>query len=833
MQTGERIRDYVLLEKVGDGGMGEVWKAEHAQIKRVDAIKILRDSVALRQEAKDRFLNEAELQGRMRHPNIVAVYGAFEEKGASCIVMQYVDGDSLEHRLHRKPLQLLPLPEVLSISTDVLAALEYAHTFPTGAIVHRDVKPSNILLDRSGRALLTDFGIAFALGGNRYTQAGTTLGTVYYMSPEQIQDPRTVNAKSDIYSFGCVLYELLAGRPPFGAETDTDFTIKSQHIKEMPTPIRTWNAHVPFDFEWIVYKALNKDPAMRFASCAEMSRALANAFATHMNTAAGGVVPLSQRQTGPQPIVTTQPAYVSPITSSSKNTPPPGNVSPITTVSTITPPPLVVVGPGSGGAGQPPPRRRTLLWVGLALLLLLLALGAFFFKDRLMTPSEEIILTLKGSTSVGDQLAPKMAEAFLRDQLKAEKTGSYVAKRDEKGRPYVHVWGDVPGKGREVIEIYATGSGDAFKCLAAPDGPDHCDLGMSSRPFNEGDRKASPSLPNLSGPANEHVIALDGIAMIVNPANPVSRLSIQQLRDLYTGQITNWKQVGGDDAPVDLYGRDKASGTREMFEQMVVGKDKQGKPIPVAVPDGHDKGESSEIVDAVLKSPNAIGYVSSPLAKGAKALAVSDGTSAALRPSDMAIVSEDYPINRRLFLYEPNNPTSMAGDFIVYAVNEKGQAVVTAANYAGLTPQAFEVTDVPADAPERYKENAAGFLKLGLSFRFASGKASSKTDSDNQLDNLAADNIARLEKYLKKHPGTIDQMLLVGYADSDGGKESNQILAMQRAKSIANDLALDRWNVPEDHIYSLGLLMPVATNDTPEGKRRNRRVEVWVPKGTE
>lgn len=811
MQTGDRIGDYVLLEKIGDGGMGEVWKAEHSQIKRVDAIKLLRDVAAIRQEAKDRFLNEAQVQGRLRHPNIVAVYDAFEERGTDCIVMQFVDGESLEHRLHRKPPQLLPLAEVLSISTDVLAALEYAHTFPGSTIVHRDVKPSNILLDHSGRALLTDFGIAFALGGNRLTQAGTTLGTVYYMSPEQIQDPRSVDARSDIYSFGCVLYELLAGRPPFGAETDTDFTIKSQHIKETPTPIRAWNAQVPFDFEWIVYKALNKDPGTRFQSCAEMSRALTNAFASHMKAVASGEVPVAQRRTGPQPIVNSQP------------TPTLQKTSP----GTVIPPPV------ASGFSTPPPKKRTLLWAALAAIVLLLGVAAFFLKDKLFGSSETIILVMKGSTSVGDELAPKMAEAFLRDELKADKTGSYIASKDDKGHAYVHVWGDVPGKSdRQVIEIYATGSGDAFKCLVAEEGPKHCDLGMSSRPFNEGDRRDNPSLPSLGGPANEHVVALDGIAVIVNPANSLTRLTIAQLRGLYTGQYTNWNQVGGADAPVELYGREKNSGTKDMFEQMVVGKDAQGHALPVIVPQDHQVDESGKIVDAVLSSPNAIGYVSSPLIKSAKALAISDGGGAALRPTQLAIVSEDYPISRRLFLYEPNNPSSIVQSFVRYAVNESGQRVVIEANYVGLTPEAIEVKDIPLDAPPLYQEIASRYARLGLSFRFASGKASSASGTDNELDNLARDNVSRLEAYLAKHPAAVSNLLLVGYADSVGGPGPNIPLAKARAMSVSQNLGEDDVRVPADHVYSLGLQMPVASNDTPEGRSRNRRVEVWVPRGT-
>ena len=757
MQKGDHIGQYVLIEKLGDGGMGEVWKAEHTRMYRVDAIKVLRESGVVRPEAAERFLNEARLQSRLHHPNIVAVHDTFEVNGVSCMAMQFVDGESLEQRLHRLQPQLMELSQVLRISTDVLSALEYAHWFPEGAVVHRDVKPSNILIDRSGRALLTDFGIAFALNGHRMTREGTTLGTVFYMSPEQIQDPRKVDSRSDIYSFGCVLYELLAGRPPFGAETDTDYTIKAMHVKETPTPLKKWNATVPFDFEWIVYKALNKDPVMRFASCADMARALGDAYSALQS---GSGIPVPPRRESTPVVPPALPVSNPPVAASGGyGSGSGGNAGlivhgPGELIAPSHPPMPELVKPVlQGGAG----RRRNRMWVGVVLLLALLLIAGFIASRFLLKPAEETILVMRGSTSVGDVLAPKMAEAFLRSQMKAEKTGSYVASKDDQGHVDVHVWGEVPGKSaRQVIEIFAKGSGDAFACLAAESGPDHCDLGMASRPFNDSDRKKYPSLANLSSPANEHVIALDGIAVIVNPSNPVSKLSIQQLQSIYTGKITNWNQVGGEDGSIDLYGRDKESGTAAMFAEMVVGKD------PQVVPASHQIRDSDAIVDAVMQSASAIGYVSSPLIKHAKALAISDGSGAALRPSELAIVTEDYPIGRRLFLYQTNlDRDSIAASFVSFAVNAQGQAVVSQAQYVGLTPKSFPANDIPSDAPPDYREIASKYDKLGLSFRFASGQADLGAKADQQLDNLANDNVARLETYLAQHKGAATDLSLI------------------------------------------------------------------------
>jgi phosphate transport system substrate-binding protein len=802
MQAGQRVGQYVLIDKLGHGGMGEVWKAEHTRMFRIDAIKILHASAAARPEAAERFLNEARLQSRLHHPNIVAIHDTFDDNGVTCMAMQFVDGASLEQLLRNIHPGVMELPRVLSISNDVLAALDYAHCFPAGAVVHRDVKPSNILIDPSGRALLTDFGIAFALNGNRLTREGTALGTVFYMSPEQIQDPRRVDARSDIYSFGCVLYELLAGRPPFGAESDTDYTIKAMHVKETPTPLRKWNASVPFDLEWIVYKALNKEPSLRFASCGEMASELRKALTAPLPPSIGNVAPQDGGAAANEGVADNGADNFS------------------------------VIPPSAPGPGKPTfdggsKKSRSRLWFGAVLAVVCLLVAGFFVARYLIKPREETILVMRGSTSVGDELAPKMAEAFLRDQLKAEKTGSYVAGKDDLGHIRVRVWGEVPGKSaRQVIEVFAKGSSDAFACLAAETAQDRCDLGMSSRPFSDQDRRKYPSLVNLSSAANEHVIALDGIAVIVNPSNSVSKLSMQQLRAIYTGKITNWNQVGGANAPIDLYGRDKDSGTAAMFAEMVVGKE------PQQVPANHQMKDSDAIVDVVMQSASAIGYVSSPLVKHAKSLAISDGSGAALRPTELAIVTEDYPIGRRLFLYQSNlEHDSITASFVAFAVNAPGQRVVSQAHYVGLTPKSFPAVDVPPDAPSDYKEIASKYNKLGLSFRFASGQASLGPKTPDQLDNLANDNVARLETYLTQHKEAAGDVVLIGFTDNVGAADYNKSLALSRAGSVADRLAADDFRIPAGHISSFGAQLPIASNETQTGKGRNRRVEVWVPKG--
>ena len=274
MTPSQKIRDYIFEEKIGEGGMGAVYRARHALLDKPVAIKILSDQLLTSPEFEERFLREARAQARLHHPNIVQVTDFFQENGKYYLVMVLVEGESLEQRLTRgKPL---PLDEALGISADVLAALDYAHQ---RGLIHRDVKTSNILLDKEGRAYLADFGIVLMVGAERKTRTGSTIGTAFYMSPEQIRRPRAIDHRTDVYSFGCVLYEMLTGHTPFEKgdeeEGDTDFVIKDGHVNRRPDPPRLKNNMLPAAVDSIILKALNKNPDDRYSGCGEFARSLA------------------------------------------------------------------------------------------------------------------------------------------------------------------------------------------------------------------------------------------------------------------------------------------------------------------------------------------------------------------------------------------------------------------------------------------------------------------------------------------------------------------------------------------------------------------------------
>jgi eukaryotic-like serine/threonine-protein kinase len=258
-------------EKIGAGGVGEVWRARHQHLDRTVAIKAIYPHLSSNLQLYARFLLEGRAMAALDHPHIVPIHDFFSWNGNSYLVMSYIEGQSLQSLLQSRGR--LPLREALRISRAILDALGFAHR---KSIIHRDVKPSNILVKPDGHAYLVDFGIVLIWGQERITQEGVPIGTWEYMSPEQIKG-NALDHRTDVYSFGCVLYEMLAGRPPFGGREEdgvSAYSIMQGHLSETPTPLRRLNAEVDKMTESVVSRALTKDPAGRFGGCEEMAGAL-------------------------------------------------------------------------------------------------------------------------------------------------------------------------------------------------------------------------------------------------------------------------------------------------------------------------------------------------------------------------------------------------------------------------------------------------------------------------------------------------------------------------------------------------------------------------------
>jgi hypothetical protein len=263
---------YRIEETLGRGGMGVVYRGLHERLNRTVAIKALAPELTQQPEFKDRFFSEARTQARLQHPNIVAVYDLLEEGGEFFIVMEFVAGTPLDAILRRTAGQGMDLAQAVNVISQVLAALDYAHS---EAVIHRDVKPSNVLVTAGGRVKLMDFGIALLVGDKRLTSSQATVGTPIYMSPEQILRPRQMDHRTDIYSAAIMLYEMLAGVPPFDAETH--YEINKLQIEAPAPDLCERRPHVPSAVSQAIQCALAKNPDDRFVSAGEMLRALQSA----------------------------------------------------------------------------------------------------------------------------------------------------------------------------------------------------------------------------------------------------------------------------------------------------------------------------------------------------------------------------------------------------------------------------------------------------------------------------------------------------------------------------------------------------------------------------
>src|SRR6266705_518518 len=281
---------YELDGVVGRGRMAEVYRARDLRLDRIVAVKTLRDDLARDQTFQARFRREAQSAASLNHPSIVAVYDTGEDMVGPTpvpyIVMEYVDGRTLRDLL-REDRRLMP-ERAMEISDGVLRALDYSHR---NGIIHRDIKPGNVMLTRAGQVKVMDFGIARAVSDAQatMTQTAQVIGTAQYLSPEQARGER-VDARSDLYSTGCLLYELLTGRPPFLG--DSPVAIAYQHVRENPVPPSQLDPDIPAWADSIVLRAMAKDPRDRYQSAAEMQADIQRA-ASGMQVAAA-VPPLTR-----------------------------------------------------------------------------------------------------------------------------------------------------------------------------------------------------------------------------------------------------------------------------------------------------------------------------------------------------------------------------------------------------------------------------------------------------------------------------------------------------------------------------------------------------------
>ncbi len=261
LSPGMLISHYKIIEKIGAGGMGEVYLAEDTKLNRKVALKFLSPHLCQDEDCRTRFKREAQAAAVLDHPNIIAIHDVSEHQGRPYIVMQYVEGQSLQDVIKQNTLTF---ESIINLALQICEGLNKAYQ---AGIIHRDIKPSNIVMDADGRPKLLDFGLATVKGTEKLTRTGSTLGTVGYMSPEQVQG-KEVDHRSDLFSFGIILYELIAGRRPFAGETEAAILNSIQN--DTPEPLARYKADVPDELQRIISKLLEKDPSLRYQNAASV-----------------------------------------------------------------------------------------------------------------------------------------------------------------------------------------------------------------------------------------------------------------------------------------------------------------------------------------------------------------------------------------------------------------------------------------------------------------------------------------------------------------------------------------------------------------------------------
>lgn len=255
LTQGMMVGHYRIIEKIGAGGMGEVYLAEDTELKRKVALKFMPQQYLSDKNARARFEREAQAAAALKHPNVVTIYEVGEFNGRPFFVMEHCEGQSLRDLLKGKALLI---GRIVDFAIQICEGLQEAHTM---GVIHRDIKPSNIVIDKNGRPKLVDFGLAAIAGAEKLTKTGSTLGTVGYISPEQIEVKDT-DHRSDLFSFGVVLYEMIAGRTPFAGDSDAA-TIKAI-LSDSPEPLARYKSDMPDELQRIVSKLLEKDPSLRY-----------------------------------------------------------------------------------------------------------------------------------------------------------------------------------------------------------------------------------------------------------------------------------------------------------------------------------------------------------------------------------------------------------------------------------------------------------------------------------------------------------------------------------------------------------------------------------------
>jgi phosphate transport system substrate-binding protein len=437
-------------------------------------------------------------------------------------------------------------------------------------------------------------------------------------------------------------------------------------------------------------------------------------------------------------------------------------------------------------------------------------------------------LRIHGSNTIGAKLAPEFARAY------AERNGlSDPATKMQTPEDFDVEYSTSESDRKYVFRFAAHGSTTAFQDLLG----NVADIGMSSRRIKDDEVKIlqDAGLGNLKAPKAENVVALDGVAVIVNKANPVDALSLDQISRIFSGEIQDWQQLGGAPGPINIYSRDAQSGTFDTFKTLVL----EGNPKRALAASAKRFESSEELSDSVAADPRGVGFIGFAYIRSAKALQIATSCGLRFAADPFLVRSEEYPLSRRLFFYVPEpRRTAQVDNFVKFALSAGAQPVSAAVGFIGLNieeaPASYTSergkyrnlvigTTTSASAPRlvrQFSEAIEGAQRLSVTFRFNTGS----TD----LDNRAIEDVTRLAGYMKANPGAAQHIMLFGFADQRGNFERNLELSRDRALQVANALSAIGVNVQQSQTYGFGVIAPAACSDSDVALEKNRRVEVWL-----
>ncbi len=832
------VGDYRLIATLGRGGMADVYLAARRGMvgfTKLVVIKQLRTDLAERPDAatyRTLLLDEARLAALLRHPNIVQTFEVDEVDGTPYMAMEYLDGQPLLQVLTRslRSGAPIPLPMALRVVADVLTALDYAHELVDYEgvpqhVVHRDVSPHNVFWTYDGEIKLMDFGVAkFALGRTQ-TEAGMIKGKLGYMAPEQARG-QPLDRRADVFAAGILLWELVAQRRLLRADSDAA-TLQRLLFEPLPT-LDQVRPDIDPAIAAICARALERDLTRRYPTAAMMRDELERAAGAALPARAAlasFVAPLFERE---RTVVADRIRDALRVETS-------GLVALPTVESESAHMPSVVADRAATLLARPQstmplPRSGRILGgrggmvLGALGALALMIAGGLAWRELQPAAAPAALragagaggagrinplaapvpadLRLCGSNTIGAELAPALVAAFL------ARKGAGEIQQTTGPDPDQRVVAASLGGRPLTVEIRAAGTATGFDGLAAGD----CDLGMASRAVNDEElaRLRRAGAGDLRSPATEHVIGLDGIAVVVHPNNRVMTLDRGALHDVFTGKVTDWGQLGGAPGPITVMARDDKSGTYDTFKHLVLGKSKLRAGARRFV---HSDG----LADAVASDPSAIGFIGLAYVRSAKALAIGDRGTSPMLPTSFTVATEAYMLSRRLYWYTTPRPrTPLVAELVSFALSASGQAVVQETSFIDLTVTLTEVGPCGWRCPRRYAALVAGAQRASIDFRF-------RTGSDH-IDSRAVRDLDRIVHVLRDHPAA--RLMLFGFSDSAGDRMANLALSRSRARTLARELATR--GVRAAVVDGFGAAMPVAPNTSATERERNRRVEVWL-----